>query len=47
MSSVIQVYGVPQIDLSDDNEASVDLQAELSLSSDQHAIERFTALSNG
>ena len=34
-------YGVPQIDLSDDNEASVDLPAELSLSSDQLAIERF------
>ena len=33
-------YGVPQIDLSNDNEASVDLPAELSLSSDQLAIER-------
>jgi len=34
-------YGVPQINLSDDNEASVDLPAQLSLSSDQLAIERF------
>ena len=33
-------YGVPQIDLSNDNEASVDLPAKLSLSSDQLVVER-------
>ena len=33
-------YGVPLFDLSSDNEASVDLPLELSLSSDQLAVER-------
>ena len=36
-------HGVPQVDLSNDSEASVDLSVELLLSSDRLAVERVIA----